>query len=123
MRHQQAVFKISQPVCLGAVLFIILVISKNSVFLADCFSGLSVLRFGYSRLIFLNLWLQVYTDRLFPAHQVLPSEPWGPAVNSVFSTGQIPKFEILRGREGAGSTRVHCLPETEQTLGRVHLRG
>lgn len=86
--------KISQPVCLGAVLFIILVISKNSVFLADCFSGLSVLRFGYSRLIFLNLWLQVYTDRFFPAHQVLPSEPWGPAVNSVFSTGQISKLKF-----------------------------
>lgn len=85
------------------------------MFLADCFSGLSVLGFGFSRLIFLNLWLPVYTDRLFLAHQVLPSEPWGPAVNSVFSTGQISKFEILRGREGAGSTRVHCLPETEDS--------
>lgn len=59
----------------------------------------------------------------FPAHQVLPSEPWGPAVNSVFSTGQISRLEILRGREGAGSTPVRCLPKPEKTLGRVCFRG
>lgn len=68
--------RLIQPVCLGAILFIILrVTSKSSVFLAHCVRVVECLGFGCSRFTFPNVWVQVCADEFVPSSGRFPASP------------------------------------------------
>ena len=110
--------RLVQPVCLGAILFIsLLVTSKSSVFLAGCVRVVEC--FGF--------WLQLVNFsesvdpgvrwEVFSQRKKFPGEPWGPPRNFrvLCMCERLPISEKLWVRGGGGRACVHCLPSDTES--------